>query len=484
MEKQIRVLGGYLTIYISLTLTVMLSLCLVLIEGVRQSTLRLETECITDIALNSIMAEYHRELFEQYGLFGIDSSYGTTYPSYYNTEARLKYYLEQNLDMKESAYVDFLYKDLLGMETGSVYLKQVELLTDGGGVLLQKQASQALWKESGPGIAEEVLGWVHTIESHGMLNRDIGAEKQIVDAQLEAYNYTEQELAENQWITVEIINPTAHIETMRRQGVLKWVLDGDVSLSGQKVDLEQYVSARRRRGQLNQGNGGADSQVSETEQILFHEYILQHAGYYGQEKEGSLLKYQTEYLIGGKSADMENLQLVAATVCGIREVANTLYLYQDKEKSELADSLAWILAGAVFCPELQPLFKATLLMGWAYVESLYDTRLLLAGGKVPLMKTKADWHYDLDSILESVDMKLDKEDSKGMSYKDYLHVLLYLTDSEKLTFRFMDLMEMDIRLTQGNESFRMDACIGSLEAEIRVQSGYGYQYMIQRGKGY
>ena len=82
---------GYLTIYISLTLTIMLSLCLTLIEGARQNTIRLETECVMDIALNSILAEYHRELFAQYNLFYIDSSYGSDYPSYYNTEARLKY---------------------------------------------------------------------------------------------------------------------------------------------------------------------------------------------------------------------------------------------------------------------------------------------------------------------------------------------------------------------------------------------------------
>ena len=183
---------------------------------------------------------------------------------------------------------------------------------------------------------------------------------------------------------------------------------------------------------------------------------------------------------------MDNLRQVATRICGIREVANTIYLYQDEEKEAVADSLAWVLSGAVFYPELQPLFKATLLMGWAYVESLYDTKLLLAGGKVPLMKTKADWHYDLDSILESVDMQLrqEEENAKGLSYTDYLHVLLYLADSEELTFRFMDLIEMDIRLTEGNEAFRMDACIESVEAEGYISSNYGGRYRILRKKSY
>ena len=70
---------GYLTIYLSLTLMIMLSLCLTLIDGTRRSCVRLEAECITDAAVYSVMAEYHRELFRQYNLFYIDSSYGTEY---------------------------------------------------------------------------------------------------------------------------------------------------------------------------------------------------------------------------------------------------------------------------------------------------------------------------------------------------------------------------------------------------------------------
>lgn len=484
VKKRSRGYKGYLTIYISLTLTVMLSLCLTLIEGARRSTIRLETECIADIALNSVMAEYHRELFEQYNLFYIDSSYGSAYPSYYNMEARLRYYLEQNLNMQESAYFDLLYRDLLGMELRDVYLKKAVLATDGKGVLFQKRAAAAVWEDTGLGLAEDVLSWVQTVESKGMLTRNMEEEKQKIDAQLQAHDETERELAKERWITVEIINPTEHINTMRKQGVLKWVLESGKSLSGQRVDLSQYISARRRGGQINQGNVEITKQVSAVEQILFHEYMLRYAGHYGQEKEGSLLKYQAEYLVAGKAEDAENLRQAAAAICGIREVANTLYLYQDKEKAGLADSLAWVLAGAILCPDLQPLFKGALLLGWAYVESLYDTKLLLAGGRVPLMKDDNSWHYDLDSILESVDMELDKENSRGMSYMDYLHVLLYLTNAETLTFRFMDLMEMDIRLTEGNEAFRMDACIESIEAEAYIQSPYGGQYTILRKKSY
>ena len=81
-EKQ----NGYLTVYLALVLAVMLSLYLALIEGVRSNAIRLEAECVTDIGLNSVMAEYHRELLNRYNLFAVDSSYGTARAGSSNVE--------------------------------------------------------------------------------------------------------------------------------------------------------------------------------------------------------------------------------------------------------------------------------------------------------------------------------------------------------------------------------------------------------------
>lgn len=71
-----------------------------------------------------------------------------------------------------------------------------------------------------------------------------------------------------------------------------------------------------------------------------------------------------------------------------------------------------------------------------------------------------------------------------MSYEDYLRIMLYVQPANTLTMRFMDLMEMDIRRTPGNENFRMDGCIDGLEAEAAIRSGYGYQFTIKREKQY
>ena len=58
-------IGAYLTVYLALVMSVLLSLCLALIEGARSKAVMLEAECVVDIGMNSVLAEYHRELFHQ-----------------------------------------------------------------------------------------------------------------------------------------------------------------------------------------------------------------------------------------------------------------------------------------------------------------------------------------------------------------------------------------------------------------------------------
>ena len=90
-------INGYMTVYLTLTMTVLLSLCLTLIEGVRSSAIKLESEIAVAIAADSIMAEYNRELFRQYNIFAIEDSYGTDRASISNIDEHLATYMTKNL---------------------------------------------------------------------------------------------------------------------------------------------------------------------------------------------------------------------------------------------------------------------------------------------------------------------------------------------------------------------------------------------------
>ena len=88
--------NGYITLYLTLILGIMLSLVFVLLEAVRNKTIRMETESVMDLSLYSVFGEFHRELLEQYDLFFIDTSYGEGRPDIRRSEEHLQYYMNEN----------------------------------------------------------------------------------------------------------------------------------------------------------------------------------------------------------------------------------------------------------------------------------------------------------------------------------------------------------------------------------------------------
>ena len=80
--------NGYITLYLTLILGILLSLVFILLEGIRNKTMRTETESVMDIGLYSVFGEYNRQLLEQYDLFFIDTSYGEGIPGVHGNQVR------------------------------------------------------------------------------------------------------------------------------------------------------------------------------------------------------------------------------------------------------------------------------------------------------------------------------------------------------------------------------------------------------------
>ena len=71
-----------------------------------------------------------------------------------------------------------------------------------------------------------------------------------------------------------------------------------------------------------------------------------------------------------------------------------------------------------------------------------------------------------------------------MTDGQYVAGMLLLLGEERLNLRAMDVMEMDIRLQNGNEGFCMDWCIESFEALITAKGKAAGTYRISRRYGY
>lgn len=479
MKKKVQ---GYLTVFVCLTLVAMVSLYLLLFEGVRQNTIRLESECITDTGLNSIMAEYHRELYKQYQLLYVDTSYGTEYPSVYLTLAHLKQYLKKNLECDNVKYFPRMYMDPLQLKVKDIKATKVVLATDRGGASLQKQAVEVMKNNLGLEYINQFLNWITIIEENGLLANSVEEKQAELEREQEAIA---GDLEESQWIVIEEREPGSKIKKLRRKGVLNLIL-GSKSLSKTEINGAKYLSNRKEVEGMNQGNASEESKLTVVEKLLFYEYILDYTGRYNSKKEASLLTYQTEYILFGETSDVENLRKVVNRISAIREVANAITLYNDPKKGEAARSAATVISGALLVPELAPVFEASIILGWAYMESLYDVSCLLKGERVELIKESKDWHYSLEEALSGeVKESANKEEEKsGLSYEDYLRILLYLNNLEEITFRLMDVMEMDIRNTPGNESFRMDGCLERLGISVSYQSLFGHEHIVEMDKEY
>ena len=478
--------GGYLTVFAALLMTVLISLVLVLIEGVRQNAVRLEAEIITDIGLDSIMAEYHREMLAQYNMFWVDTSYGTSYPSPDAVGNHLYRYLEKNCIQDDLFMQDLWYKDFVGMSVGEARITGVSVASDHGGEVFRRRAVEAIRDDIGIAWLEKITEWITTTEEYGLGNRNIEEEKKEVDDNIQEYDGMEKQLSETEWVTVQVNNPTLALEQQRSAGILKLVLEHPEDISGTGVDLSGLLTARIGQGNVNSGNWPLETSQDQdfTDRLFFQEYIMRYGGCFGKEKGKGLLSYQTEYVIAGKPNDTDNLKNVVYRISAFREAANAIYLWSDETKCAEAYTAAAAAASAMLLPEITPLLEASIILGWAYAESLYDVKMLLSGGKVPLLKDADSWHYDISCVFEGVSDEACTANGQGLEYQDYLRILLMLTDLDAQTLRFMDIVEMDIRQTPGNGNFRMDGCIDRVKADILINSLYGYSYQFTRSKVY
>lgn len=470
---------GYLTVFLSLILSIMLSLCLMIVLGARENSRRMEIECVTNIGIDSILAEYHRELLRQYDLFFIDTSYGTANVSYYQTASHLQDYIAYNLGGEE-IFLSALYRNLLKLEVEGIDITAVSAASDDGGAVLRRQAVDVMYQRVGISYLKQIENWVNITREYRLDTRDVLQEREKSVKQLEEWDVFLESGGDESESAKDLGNKVVSIW---EAGVLSFVVKEPDKLSTCKINAQQYLSSR----QLLQGTGINPAVTFEDgfwEQLIFHEYILAYTGCYNQEKEGSLLKYQTEYILSGKSSDLENLKSVVYKLLGIRAAANLIHLLSSEEKCMIAESAAAIIAALLTIPEAESVFVTVLILTWAMAESLYDVSQLLKGGRVPLLKSEADWHYGLEAIFDFGGNIEEEKETNGLSYNDYLRVMLCLQDKQTTTYRLMDIMEMDIRQTPGNKNFRMDGCIDSLTASLIYRGADGKSYHIVGSNGY
>ena len=277
--------------------------------------------------------------------------------------------------------------------------------------------------------------------------------------------------------------------TFYEAGILNLVADRE-ELSAREITLSQYASHRVHfeSGGLSVPESYADDFWDE---LFFHEYIMSYTSHYGEKNSGSAyeknfgLAYETEYLLAGKAKDIDNLKAVAGQILAIRGGANLIALMQDEGKKQYVQILAFSMASLLGIPEAEEVLEELLKIIWAMAEALYDVTILLQGGRIPVIKQPEEWHYSMENALNFVRPETGQTKiTDGLSYEDYLRILLCFHGKEELTMRMADVMEMNIRNTPGNENFCMDGCFESFRVQIVYRGERDKKYTIDRTYGY
>jgi len=429
--------NGSVSVILALSIIMILSFCLVLVESAREKTLLLKADIVWSACANSILAEYHKTLWEEYDVFYVDASYQTDVLGYGLLENRFRYYAEENLKYDKSGWLALSYDGGRVLET--------VLATDNLGNDFYQKAIEATDVSQLGMLAEEVSSWIETIETHIDLGKDLEVTQADITNQINEARKEE----------VEIENPVDGIESGGT--LLKMIIGDDFDFSEKTTDLSKLATHRM----LEKGSASdPGSENTILDKMMFCKYVQEHFGCYTNPSEDAPLSYEIEYILAGKASDIGNMESVVGRLLLIREADNYLTLLQDEAKKLEAHAIA--TASASIAPWLEPVVYHGLLIYWAYEMSVEDLRALFSGKSVPLSKT----------LFGETDMAF------SLSYEDYIWLLLLIEQKEKLTMRSIDSIERNIQ--QEQEHFRMDVCVSMAEIEGTFRDVYNKQYTITK----
>ncbi len=468
---------GAVSVYLALMMAVMIPLILTMMEAARVNAIKQRMECAADLSMDSVLAEYNRELMDRYDLLFIDTAYDGGSGSADKLTEHLEKYLNYNI--RPSKGNIFTGRDLTGLELESAELVRISRATDGGGEVFRYMALSYMLEKYGLSYVEGIKDMVESSASEELQSVNVSEELFNAQGAVDAFpvpDPPEEQEEGTEWEEPPSKDaPAGAVEAAASKGFLVGQAVKD-EISGASVDPEIYASHRS----LVVGDGMPEDwedRNSILEYLLFNEYIMEKCANYRSTKENCCLQYQTEYVLCGNGSDRDNLEGVAFKLMLIRGGSNFLYFFSDQELKSEAQALAATLSFVCFCPQAEKLFELLIAIAWIYAETINDLKILFNGGKVPVFKSKTDWKLSLSNALG---MGSDEEgEGNGQDYEDYLRIFLFLTPIEERTARCMDIVEMDVRKA-GYEDFRLDNCVAGATVQLVFRSRYGYSFLMER----
>ena len=290
---------GAVTVFFSLIILIVFSLICSMIESVRVQGINMQMESAAETGMISVFAGFNKELYEQYGLFFLDGSFGN---SRFDTEViseKLKDCMEYSLNPVKGTRLK--HTDLYCIENLQPTIDKIVFATDDKGYVFRESAIRNSEKIFGIAAAEKLVSQYEWFENAKRQEQQYQKKEQeiqnnitMLEEEKAAVDLQNQEAAD--WAGQQE-NPTAAVEQTKSIGILKLVCNDQFHISQKSIHLDGLPTGR----QLHQGIGLDHYKRDIVSDILFQSYILEkftNALSMNEEKNTTdNLQYQLEYMM-------------------------------------------------------------------------------------------------------------------------------------------------------------------------------------------
>ena len=310
---------------------------------------------------------------------------------------------------------------------------------------------------------KKILSQLNTI-NEDMSVEDL--EKTLNDWEEKLREYQALEVPEETQVVSSNVGKFNLLDTVKQvmsDGALGLVVEDVDKLSKRKFTPDEFPS--KEKTVSNSQKSVADKTVNA---VLLNEYLLDYMPNYTT-KDLENPRYDLEYILAGKNSDKENLATVSQRLILLRQAMNYMYIVTDTQKKAAAREMAIAVLGAASATVVAvPVVTTLILMAWSYAEAISDVKALLSGKKIALMKTKDTWNLSLETAAAGKSSWGESsENTKGLDYKAYSRILLYLQSRDIKLYRGLDMMQ--VHVCEENSDFRIKNCIYHLEANAKVR---------------
>lgn len=428
-----------------------------------------------DLALNSILANYNRELMDVYGLFGVSES--------------SELIEDVSNSFTESVLTSQNATGIIEIEVESFEVEFVPESSLDNPDVLKNQILEYMKIRAPVSVTQDMLMKFSFIS-------DLVAQSAAISEGLNSANLLPEDKAAYETIFY-------HLFSQALTELFGYVdSNGEEPSEGSDNSYNEFEGIDSTSFDKVSDFFAVESVAIEQlfESILITEYITEMfscatSGIGGEFKTLSgypmnsdvcpMFNSEVEYILWGFDNESQNVLATKVLLLGVRFVMNSIYAFSSPEIDNRTFVAATAVAGwtGIGIPIVQNTLKAVL----AVVESFVDVHLLMTGVAVPIYKDETTWRVGLGNSIDNVfNISTDVapiDQSLTMTYKEYLKLFICIfslneNKMDEMMTRVAEVIQLNLssgadldvagKTVEKDQAFKLEECYTLVEVNSSV----------------